>query len=93
MCLDIIDSPTFRRWGGLEEQARLEELSGLLRPDDPINIQFTSGTTASPKAARLTHHGLLSNGYFVSIMAGVKQGRQGPAAYRGSVRGTVRAHC
>jgi len=46
-------------------------LSGLLQPDDPINIQFTSGTTGSPKAATLTHHGLLNNGYFFGLMAGL----------------------
>ena len=60
--------------GGPEERARLVELSELLRPDDAINIQFTSGTTGSPKAATLTHHGLLNNGYFFGIMAGVRQG-------------------
>jgi fatty-acyl-CoA synthase len=60
--------------GGPADRARLAELSGLLRPDDPINIQFTSGTTGSPKAATLTHHGLLNNGYFFGVMAGVKQG-------------------
>ena len=31
----------------------------------PINIQFTSGTTGSPKGATLTHHNILNNGYFV----------------------------
>jgi fatty-acyl-CoA synthase len=60
--------------GGPTEHARLAELSGLLQPDDPINIQFTSGTTGSPKAATLTHHGLLNNGYFFGLMAGLKAG-------------------
>jgi fatty-acyl-CoA synthase len=73
------DEPGFFRFtaiqalGGAAEHARLEELSGLLQPDDPINIQFTSGTTGSPKAATLTHHGLLNNGYFFGLMAGVAE--------------------
>ena len=33
--------------------------------DDAVNIQFTSGTTGSPKGATLTHHNILNNGYFV----------------------------
>ncbi len=60
--------------GGPAERARLDELSGLLQPDDPINIQFTSGTTGSPKAATLTHRGLLNNGYFLGLMMGARQG-------------------
>jgi len=51
--------------GGAAERARMEELALSLQFDDPINIQFTSGTTGSPKGATLTHHNLLNNGFFV----------------------------
>jgi fatty-acyl-CoA synthase len=47
---------------GRDELARR---AAMMTPDDPINIQFTSGTTGVPKGATLTHHNILNNGFFV----------------------------
>ena len=67
---------TVRAMGGPTERARLAELAELLQPDDPINIQFTSGTTGSPKAATLSHHGLVNNAQFFAECAGFKGGER-----------------
>lgn len=46
---------------------QIEKLQDQLQFDDPINIQFTSGTTGTPKASTLTHHNIVNNAYFVGL--------------------------
>ena len=58
---------------GSSDRSGLAALSGSLQFDDPINIQFTSGTTGTPKAATLTHHNIVNNAYFVGMAMGFSE--------------------
>ncbi|MYM19093.1 AMP-binding protein [Brevibacterium sp. 5221] len=50
---------------GAKMPVRLRQAMGALDADDPINLQYTSGTTGFPKGVTLTHHNLLNNGYSI----------------------------
>ncbi|SLN60801.1 AMP-binding protein [Oceanibacterium hippocampi] len=58
------------RLGGPAQKLRLPGISAALDPDEPINIQFTSGTTGSPKGATLTHYNIVNNAHFVTRAIG-----------------------
>lgn len=52
------------------DTARLDRLTAVLDPGDPINIQFTSGTTGLPKGATLSHRNIVNNANFVTARMG-----------------------
>ncbi|WP_426530135.1 AMP-binding protein [Bradyrhizobium sp. McL0615] len=64
-CPGTIAFEDVTKMGGAQHREQLAELGKTLQFDDAVNIQFTSGTTGSPKGVTLTHHNILNNGYFV----------------------------
>ncbi|EFO13803.1 hypothetical protein LOAG_14723 [Loa loa] len=63
------------KMGTEEDRLKLADIERQIRPDDPVNIQYTSGTTGQPKGATLTHHNVVNNAYFVGRRAGYNEKR------------------
>jgi len=69
----ILPWPDVLTAGDPVTEDNLRAMTAMLDRDDPINIQYTSGTTGFPKAVVLTHHNILNNAYFTALAMQFKE--------------------
>jgi fatty-acyl-CoA synthase len=71
---DTVAFEDIATFGQRVTKPEMAERTDRLQFDDPVNIQFTSGTTGSPKGAALTHHNILNNAIFVALGMNLQSG-------------------
>ena len=70
----FVDRPDWDAFcAGVPDRDAIASRMAELSFDDPINIQYTSGTTGFPKGATLSHHNILNNGFFVTELLGLTE--------------------